>query len=64
MYFFLKSQRESYKFWKENFKDNPNTPWTAEFSLGYMLTHYPIAYLEILLECFAFVLVVLFLVGK
>ena len=40
MYIWIKLQRESYEYWKKHF-NSPDTPWTAEFMMGWKMTHRP-----------------------
>ena len=40
MYLWLKLQRESYEYWKQHF-NSPDTPWTAEWMIGWKLQHRP-----------------------
>ena len=52
MFFGIKGMIESLKYWKKHFSGDERTPWTAEFSMGYTLRHYPIFLLEIFIEDF------------
>ena len=47
MYFYYKAMKESMKAFEEYKKDNPDAYYTAEWSLGYALTHHPWFILEI-----------------
>lgn len=55
MYFSSKIRKESKKYWKEHF-NSPDTPWTAEFNIGWAMEHRPLwfimSYIEVAVSIF------------
>lgn len=62
MYLYFLGLIAARKHWEENYKENPNTPYTAEYGIGYALSMKP--YYFFLLEVLAEVGVFLFLMFK
>ena len=66
MYLWIKLMKESQVYWREHF-NSPETPWTAEFAMGWRLSHRPfmslVALLEMTIEC-GVIIYILVLIAK